>query len=158
MGLHSVWLPDVVILLKLDPKVALERIHSRGLQIDRHENSDDLAQTHGRYQIALETMRRVKGEDSVITIDVGKRPGEALRTALKALRPHLLAQKAKRQDARPLGTTKTQLAEGGIWKKVFNPRYVFGYFIRFSMAPGANRSFPSPNPANAFSRKAIPEV
>ena len=42
LGLHSVWLPDVVILLKLDPKVALERIHSRGLQIDRHENSDDL--------------------------------------------------------------------------------------------------------------------
>jgi len=152
LGLHSVWLPDVVILLKLDPKVALERIHSRGLQIDRHENSDDLAQTHGRYQIALETMRRVKGEDSVITIDVnGKRPGEALRTALKALRPHLLAQQAKRQDARPLGTTETQLAEGGIWKKVFNPRYVFGYFIpRFFNGAWREPFFPISKPGQRF--------
>jgi hypothetical protein len=37
LGLKSVWLPDVVILLKLDPEVALERIHSRGQQVDRHE-------------------------------------------------------------------------------------------------------------------------
>ena len=67
---------------------------------------------HGRYQIALETMRRVKGEDSVITIDVnGKRPGEALRTALKAFR-RISCQKAKRQDARPLGTTETQICRG----------------------------------------------
>ncbi len=130
IGIRAVWLPDVVILLKLDPKIALERIHSRGQQVDRHENADDLAQTHGRYQNALETLRHIRGNDSVITIDVtGKSPGESLRTALGELKPHILRQKARRNIDRPLGTTDTQLAEGGIWSKVFNPRYIFRYFI-----------------------------
>ncbi len=152
LGLHSVWLPDVVILLKLDPKVALERIHDRGQQIDRHENADDLSQTHGRYQIALETMRRVKGEQSVITIDVnGKSPGEALQDALLALRPHILKQKAHRQDSRPLGTTQTELAEGGIWKKVLNPRYLFSYFIpRFFSGAWREPFFPISKPGQRF--------
>jgi len=130
VGLRAVWLPDVVILLKLDPKIALERIHSRGQKIDRHENADDLAQTHGRYQNALETMRHIKGNDSVITIDVnGKSPGESLQAALTALKPHILRQKARCKSTRPLGTTETKLAEGGIWSKVLNPRYIFRYFI-----------------------------
>lgn len=152
VGLHSVWMPDVVILLKLDPKVALERIHDRGQKIDRHENADDLAQTHGRYQIALETMRRVKGEQSVITIDVnGKSPGEALQDALTTLRPHILKQKALKQDSKPLGTTETELAGGGIWKKVFNPRYVFSYFIpRFFSGAWREPFFPFSKPGKRF--------
>lgn len=152
VGLHSVWMPDVVILLKLDPKVALERIHGRGQKIDRHENADDLAQTHGRYQIALETMRRVKGEQSVITIDVnGKGPGEALQDALVALRPHILKQTAQKQDTKPLGTTETELADGGIWKKVFNPRYVFRYFIpRFFSGAWREPFFPLSKPGQRF--------
>jgi hypothetical protein len=152
VGLHSVWMPDVVILLKLDPKVALERIHDRGQKIDRHENADDLAQTHGRYQIALETMRRVKGNHSVITIDVnGKSPGEALQDALAALRPHILKQKALKQDSKPLGTTETELAGGGIWKKVFNPRYVFSYFIpRFFGGAWREPFFPFSKPGKRF--------
>ena len=152
VGLHSVWMPDVVILLKLDPKVALERIHDRGQKIDRHENADDLAQTHGRYQIALETMRRVKGDHSVITIDVnGKSPGEALQDALTALRPHILKQKALKQDSKPLGTTETELAGGGIWKKVVNPRYVFSYFIpRFFSGAWREPFFPFSKPGKRF--------
>ena len=152
VGLHSVWMPDVVILLKLDPKVALERIHDRGQKIDRHENADDLAQTHGRYQIALETMRRVKGEQSVITIDVnGKSPGEALQDALTTLRPHIQKQKALKHDSKPLGTTETELAGGGIWKKVFNPRYVFSYFIpRFFSGAWREPFFPFSKPGKRF--------
>ena len=152
VGLHSVWMPDVVILLKLDPKVALERIHGRGQKIDRHENADDLAQTHGRYQIALETMRRVKGEHSVITIDVnGKSPGEALQDALTALRPHILKQKELKQDSKPLGTTATELAGGGIWKKVFNPRYLFSYFVpRFFSGAWREPFFPISKPGQRF--------
>lgn len=130
LGLHSVWLPDVVILLKLDPKTALERIHSRGQQVDQHENAGDLTQTHDRYQNALETMRQIKGNGSVITIDVnGKTPGEALRAGLASLKPHMLRQKAHRKNTRTFGTTETELAEGGVWKKVFNPYYIFKYFI-----------------------------
>ncbi len=152
VGLNCVWLPDVVILLKLDPKVALERIHDRGLKIDRHENADDLAQTHGRYQIALETMRRVKGSESVITIDVnGKRPGEALQDALNSLRPHILKQQAHRANAGPLGTTETKLADGGIWKKVFNPNYIFRYFIpRFFSGAWREPFFPASKPGRRF--------
>ena len=130
VGLRAVWLPDVVILLKLDPKVALSRIHSRGQQVDRHENSDDLAQTHGRYQNALETLRHIRGDDAVITIDVNdKSPGATLREAVTALKKHVLRHKAKCEGDRPLGTTATKLAEGGIWSKVFNPRYLLGYFV-----------------------------
>ena len=155
VGLHSVWMPDVVILLKLDPKVALERIHGRGQKIDRHENADDLAQTHGRYQIALETMRRFKGEHSVITIDVnGKSPGEALQDALTALRPHILKQKALKHNSKPLGTTETVLADGGIWKKVFSPRYVFSYLIpSFFSSAWREPFFPFSKPGKLFLRE-----
>ena len=130
VGMRAVWLPDVVILLKLDPEVALERIHSRGEKVDRHENADDLAQTHGRYQNALETVRHIRGDDAVITIDVNdKSPGATLREAVAALKPHVLRQQMKNESARPLGTTATKLAEGGIWSKVFNPRYLLGYLV-----------------------------
>jgi len=132
LGLKSVWLPDVVVLLKLNPEVALERIHSRGQQVDRHENAQDLAQTHKRYHIALETVRHIRGDDSVIIIDVSdKNPGETLRAAVAALRSHILKQKAQRDKEQPLGTTKTKLTEGGIWSKVFNPRYLLGYFFPY---------------------------
>ena len=130
LGLKSVWLPDVVILLKLDPEVALERIHSRGQQVDRHENAQDLSQTHKRYHTALETVRHIRGDDSVIIIDVSdKNPGETLRAAVAALKSHVLKQKAQRDKEQPLGTTKTKLTEGGIWSKVINPRYLLGYFF-----------------------------
>ncbi|MDP7051688.1 MAG: deoxynucleoside kinase [Verrucomicrobiota bacterium] len=132
LGLKSVWLPDVVVLLKLNPEVALERIHSRGQQVDRHENAQDLAQTHKRYHTALETVRHIRGDDSVITIDVSdKNPGETLRAAVAALRSHILKQKAQRDKEQPLGTTKTKLTEGGIWSKVLNPRYLLGYFFPY---------------------------
>ena len=152
VGLRAVWLPDVVILLKLDPKIALERIHSRGQQVDRHENADDLAQTHGRYQNALETLRHIRGNDSVITIDVtGKSPGESLRAALVELKPHILRQKARRNSARPLGTTDTKLAEGGIWSKVFNPSYIFRYFIpRFFSGAWREPLFPFSKSGHRF--------
>ena len=106
VGLRAVWLPDVVILLKLDPKIALERIHSRGQQVDRHENADDLAQTHGRYQNALETLRHIRGDDAVITIDVNdKSPGATLREAVAALK----SRKAAGED----GVVAELLRAGG---------------------------------------------
>jgi len=97
----------------------------------------------------------VKGEQSVITIDVnGKRPGEALQDALAALRPHLLRQQAQRTAARPLGTTETKLADGGIWKKVFNPSYVFRYFIpRFFSGAWREPLFPASKPGRRFLRE-----
>ena len=75
-------------------------------------------------------MRHIRGDDAVITIDVNdKSPGATLREAVAALKGHVLRSKARREGDRPLGTTATKLAEGGIWSKVFNPRYLLGYFV-----------------------------
>jgi broad-specificity NMP kinase len=132
LGLHAVWLPDVVIFLDLSPEIAVRRIASRGQKIDRHENAADLAQARRMYLKTLEAFRQYRSPDAAHRIDVDHMtPGETLQAVVDVLRPHILSRQQREETVRkaPLGTTSVELAGSTIWGKIFNYRYLVRYLM-----------------------------
>lgn len=129
LRLKAVWLPDVVVYLDLSPAVALTRIKSRGIRIDRHENLSDLTQAREMY---LKTVAAFQGYRSAgvahqLQVD-DLTVGETISAVLEALRPHLIsAGVLTPAQTLPLGTT--QLRDGTIRRKALNHRYLFRYLF-----------------------------
>jgi broad-specificity NMP kinase len=148
LGLHCLWLPDVVMFLDLSPEVAISRIVSRGAKVDRHENEDDLAQAREMYLRTLEAFARHRGEGAVQRIDLdGRSPGDALAAVVEALRPRIQRHQASDVSVRrTLGTTDAKLSGRSLVAKVFNFRYLFGYLLRYWFQSAWRE------PASVFSR------
>ena len=148
LSIDAIWLPDAVIFLDLDPAIALQRIKSRGQKVDRHENTDDLAQARAMYLKTLEAFARYRGNAGavhVLAID-GLSPGEVCRLAATRLAAQIQERRAS-QDAplRPLGTTGENLSGASFFSKVFTFNYLVRY-LTFHFFSGAWRE-----PAFAFS-------
>src|SRR3712207_6612111 len=76
LGLHAVWLPDIVVFRDLSPEISITRIPSRGKKVDRHENLADLAQAREMYLKSVEAFERYRSPEAArrIVLD-GLTPG-----------------------------------------------------------------------------------
>jgi hypothetical protein len=127
--LNGIWLPDVVILLDISPKKALDHIASRRQKPDLHENEADLDQARRMYRKTLEALEQYRPQSKVYCIDVDNlSPGEVLKSVVEVLRPHIVAPGSKKAESMiPLGTTGADLDGNGVWKRVLNHRYLLKY-------------------------------
>ena len=88
-GFHTLWLPDVVVLLDLTSEQALERIRSRGAQLDPHENKRDLEQARFMYTRTLEALTSCRGS-KVVSVPVGATPPRhVLQAVTTMVRQHV---------------------------------------------------------------------
>jgi hypothetical protein len=124
LGFDGVWLPDVVIFLDVDPRVALERIGARGGTADRHENLVDMTRARETYVKALCALQRYRPSVDVHVIDPGElTPRDVLATAVAAIGPRLEAGRSS--DAlQVLGTP-----DGGVTRRVLSAGYLLGYLV-----------------------------
>lgn len=131
LGLRMAYLPDVVIYLDISPETAMRRIALRDQKVDRHENRRDLAQARNMYLKTLKAFGQYRSPDATHRIPVDSLgPGETLRAAVGALRPHILSrQVTKAPRGTRLGTPPQTLANGGVWRKIFTCRYLVRYLI-----------------------------
>ena len=109
VGFHTLWLPDVVVLLDLTPEVALDRVCSRGGKVDAHENRVDLGRARGMYLRTADAVEAVCGEPAVIRISVAHQtPGAVIARTMDALQDRFDVCPADRSHE-TLGTVE----EGG---------------------------------------------
>jgi Thymidylate kinase len=129
LGLHSVWLPDIVIFLDLSPEFSITRIASRGKKVDRHENLADLTQAREMYLKSLEAFRLYRSPETTYRIPLdGLTPGETIGAVVEALGPHLLLQRDERAlSEEPLGTSRRRGDE--MRKTALDHRYLFRYLL-----------------------------
>jgi len=124
LGFDGVWIPDIVILLDVEPATALARIRSRGLKLDRHENEADMARANATYHEALKALEAYAGKPCTHVIDVThSEPREVLERAVAALRPSIETHRLT-QPAKVLGTPA-----GSTARNVLNARYLFLYLF-----------------------------
>jgi hypothetical protein len=156
LGLRSLWLPDLVIFLDLSPKLALAHIASRSGRFDRHENEADLDQAREMYIKTLEAYKQYCPSGAVHTINVDEMsPGETLREALEAIKPHIPAGQTDLAIARkPLGTTTAKLTGGAVWRRVLSYRYIVRYLLaRWSSGAWREPLFPFSTLGRLFLRE-----
>jgi len=129
LGLHAVWLPDIVIFLDLSPEISITRIASRGKKVDRHENLEDLAQAREMYLKSLEAFRRYRSSEVTYRILLDDlTPGETIGAVVEALGPHLLVQRDERAaPEEPLGTSSR--TGGEVRKTALDRRYLIRYLL-----------------------------
>jgi hypothetical protein len=129
LGLHAVWLPNIVIFLDLSPKISITRIASRGKKVDRHENLADLAQAREMYLKSVEAFRRYRSSEVTYLIPLDDlTPGETIGAVVEALGPHLLAQRDERvAPEEPLGTSSR--TGGEVRKTALDRRYLIRYLL-----------------------------
>jgi SAM-dependent methyltransferase len=129
LGLHAVWLPDVVIFLDLSPEISITRIASRGRKVDRHENLADLAQAREMYLKSLEAFGRYRSPEVTcrITLD-DLSPGETVSAVLETLRPYVLVERdTNPAPEEPLGTSRRTGSE--MRKMALDRRYLIRYLL-----------------------------
>jgi broad-specificity NMP kinase len=129
LGLHSVWLPDIVIFLDLSPEISITRIASRGKKVDRHENLADLVQAREMYFKSLEAFRLHRSPEATYRIPLDDlTPGETIGAVVEALGPHLLVQRDERAaPEEPLGTSSR--TGGEVRKTALDRRYLIRYLL-----------------------------
>ena len=129
LGLHAVWLPDVVIFLDLSPEISITRIASRGMKVDRHENPADLAQAREMYLQSLEAFRRYRSPEATHRIPLDElSPGETIGAVVEALRPYILVGRDTRPaPEEPLGTSRRTGSE--MRKAALDHRYLIRYLL-----------------------------
>jgi len=124
LGFDGVWVPDVVLFLDVDPEVALDRIQSRQLELDCHENLADMTRARETYLKALTALETYAGRACTHVIEVGDaEPREVLELALEAVRPHVEVQ-PQHATTDVLGTAGADPA-----RKVLNTRYLVRYLL-----------------------------
>ena len=131
MGIHTGWLPDVVVFLDVSPEIAMSRIAARSHKIDRHENINDLTQARNMYLKTLEAFELYRSPQVVHRVAVGQMGvGETLREVLGMLAPHISAHRDEAiKEKIPLGTTASKLAGSALWTKLFDYRYLVNYLM-----------------------------
>ncbi len=129
LGLHAVWLPDIVIFLDIPPEISITRIASRGKKVDRHENLADLAQAREMYLETLEAFRRYRSSEVTYRIPLDDlTPGETIGAVVEALGPHLRLQRDERAaPEEPLGTSSR--TGGEMRKAALDHRYLIRYLL-----------------------------
>jgi hypothetical protein len=129
LGLHAVWLSDIVIFLDLSPEISITRIASRGKKVDRHENLEDLAQAREMYLKSVEAFRRYRSSEVTYRIPLDDlTPGETIGAVVEALGPHLLVQRDERAaPEEPLGTSSR--TGGEVRKTALDHRYLIRYLL-----------------------------
>ena len=120
-GFHTLWLPDVVILLDLSPECALDRIQSRGVRIDAHENRIDLARARRMYLKTVDAVGACFGKTAVVRIPAGDEAvGTVIDEALQPLKARFEGVEVSDIKER-LGRTKDG---GAAWKQFLSPGYL----------------------------------
>jgi hypothetical protein len=129
LGLHAVWLPDIVVFLDLSPQISITRIASRGQKVDRHENLADLAQARGMYLKSMEAFQQYRSPEVAPRIALDElSSGEAIGAVVETLQAHLLVQRdGKAASEEPLGTTRN--TGGEMRKKALGHRYLIRYLL-----------------------------
>jgi hypothetical protein len=129
LGLHVVWLPDIVIFLDLSSEIAITRIASRGKKVDRHENLADLAQAREMYLKSVEALRRYRSPEAAYHILLDDlTPGETIGAVVEALREHLLVRQDERAaPEEPLGTSSR--TGGEVRETALDRRYLIRYLL-----------------------------
>jgi hypothetical protein len=56
LSLNHLHLPDIILFLDIDPIISIERIHSRGEDIQAHENLEKLTKLRGAYQMVCDVL------------------------------------------------------------------------------------------------------
>jgi hypothetical protein len=130
LGFDGVWLPDAVLLLDVDPEVALRRIGARGAARDRHENLADMTRARETYLKALQALRDYRPSTSVVVIDVNHiEPRDVLAAAVAAVRPMIEARREETAGAVlgiPGGDTARRVASAGYLLRYLVPSFFAG--------------------------------
>ncbi len=58
LNLNHLHLPDIIFFLDIDPATSIERIHSRGEDIQAHENLEKLSKLRAAYQLVCNVLSR----------------------------------------------------------------------------------------------------
>ncbi len=58
LNLNHLHLPDIIFFLDIDPAVSIERIHSRGEDIQAHENFEKLSKLRAAYQLVCNALSK----------------------------------------------------------------------------------------------------
>jgi len=129
LGLHAVWLPDIVVFLDLSPEISITRIASRGKKVDRHENLADLAQAREMYLKSVEALRRYRSPEAAHGVPLDDlTPGEAIGAVVEALGPHLRVQREEEPASEePLGTSGR--TGGEMRRTALDRRYLIRYLL-----------------------------
>ena len=129
LGLHALWLPDIVIFLDLSPEVSVTRIASRGKKVDRHENLADLAQAREMYLKSVEAFRRYRSPEATCRIPLDDLTlGETIGAVVEALTPYLFVQRDEKEaPEEPLGTSRRTGSE--MRKTALDHRYLIRYLV-----------------------------
>jgi 1-acyl-sn-glycerol-3-phosphate acyltransferase len=64
--LTSMWMPDAVIMLDVEPEVSMERIASRGEKVQAHESIEKLARLRNGYLMVCDVLKSVFGQPVMI--------------------------------------------------------------------------------------------
>jgi len=73
--------PDITFILDVDPKIAVERINSRGKNITSYENIEFLRKVRENFL----KLKEIFPEDNIIYIDGNEKPEEILKKILKII-------------------------------------------------------------------------
>jgi 1-acyl-sn-glycerol-3-phosphate acyltransferase len=69
--LTSMWMPDAVIMLDVEPEISMDRIASRGERVQVHESREKLARLRDGYLMVCDVLQSVFGQP-VMVIDGGQ--------------------------------------------------------------------------------------
>ncbi len=124
-------LPDAVILLDIEPEIALARLRTAGQTLDHHENLHDLSQAQVMYRGVIEFFRRRQGETRTAVIDVTDLSiGQTLAQGIDFVRSLPLQQRDGGAERELLGTTGEALSKPSVMlKKVLSYRYLVRYTL-----------------------------
>jgi 1-acyl-sn-glycerol-3-phosphate acyltransferase len=80
--LTSMWMPDAVIMLDVEPEISMERIASRGERVQVHESREKLARLRDGYLMVCDVLKRDFGLP-VMVIDGGQGFETVMASALE---------------------------------------------------------------------------
>lgn len=121
VGIHSLWLPDVITFLDVTPECALDRIHARGEKVDPHENKTDLARARGMYLRTLDAVTALRGKSDVVRLPVDEQTISGVIN--QALVP-LIVRFEGTNDMGIQATLGRTENGGAAWKQFLSPSYL----------------------------------
>lgn len=145
LGLGVTALPDALVVLDVQPEIALARLEARGSLPDRHENLADLGRARRMYLAAAEFYRRRAGEGRTMVIDVSELSiPQAAARIVDFIRTLPLPRRSPEGSPRVLGTPSAPLGgPGAVLRRILTFRYAFGYALpNLHRGSGRELAFP----------------
>jgi thymidylate kinase len=124
-------LPDALILLDVEPEIALARLRFAGQPLDRHENFADLRRARLMYQRTVGFFCRRRGKRVAAVLNNSQQTVEqTLAQALEFMRTLPLPQPTSLTRRGPLGSIRAAPSDPVVTlKKALNPPYLFRYLL-----------------------------